>query len=247
MKMKVLFGFLFLNWISFPLFAQQDSLVYQSETLQIWQVSPSVFVHVSDLETQDFGKVGCNGMVVIDQRKALVFDTPTSDQVSEELISWLEKGKNVEVKAVLATHFHDDCLGGLEAFHARGIPSFASDRTIDLAQKAGESVPQNGFGDELSQRVGDLEVISRFFGEGHTRDNVVAYVPSDRVLFGGCLVKELNASVGYLGDANVGSWSETIRGVKSGFGEVEKVIPGHGKVGGVELLEYTMRLFENKP
>ncbi|GMQ30281.1 subclass B1 metallo-beta-lactamase [Algoriphagus confluentis] len=245
MTKRFLFGLFLLKWISLPLVAQQDSLVYQSETLQIRQVSPSVFVHVSYLETQDFGKVGCNGMVVIDHGEALVFDTPTSDQVSEELIGWLVE-KKIEVNGVLATHFHDDCLGGLDAFHVRGIPSFASDRTIDLAQKAGESVPQNGFGDELSQRVGDLEVVSRFFGEGHTRDNVVSFVLSDRVLFGGCLIKALGASEGFLGDANVGTWSETVSRVKVGFPEIKLVIPGHGEAGGKDLLEYTIQLFGTK-
>ena len=49
-----------------------------------------------------------------------------------------------------------------------------------------------------------------------------------------------------LGDANEKEWSNTIRKVKSTFHDLEKVIPGHGKVGGPELLNFTIELFEVK-
>lgn len=226
-----------------PLFAQQSQKVYTSETLEIHQVSPHTFVHVSYLITEDFGKVACNGMVVLNGGEALIFDTPTDDAGSRELIDWLEKEKMVTVKGVLATHFHNDCLGGLNEFHDQGIPSFGSQKTVDLAKAAGAAVPQKVFEGELDLRVGDLEVQSRFLGEGHTRDNVVSYVPSDQVLFGGCLIKEVGANVGYLGDANTGAWSETVQRVKTAFSESKTVIPGHGKIGGKDLLDYTIRLF----
>jgi metallo-beta-lactamase class B len=47
----------------------------------------------------------------------------------------------------------------------------------------------------------NTKITAKFFGEGHTKDNVVGYFPSENVMFGGCLVKELNASKGYLGFA----------------------------------------------
>lgn len=228
------------------LFAQIAKPLYQSETLQIEQVSPNTFVHVSYLSTQDFGKVACNGMIVVNGGEALVFDTPTDDEVSRELINWLETERKVKVKGVLATHFHNDCLGGLNEFHAQGVPSFGSTLTQVLAKGAGDPVPQNGFDGQLILKAGGLDVVIRFLGEGHTRDNVVAYVPIDRVLFGGCLIKEVGATVGYLGDANTGAWSETVSQVKTTFPEVKTVIPGHGKIGNGELLDYTIRLFEGK-
>ena len=225
------------------LFAQQAKPLYQSESLEIHPLTEHTFVHLSYLKTDDFGKVGCNGMVVVDGKEALVFDTPTDDAASEELIAWLEK-QNVKVIGVVATHFHDDCVGGLAAFHAEGIPSYGSVKTIELATQEGDLVPQNGFEEELNLTVGELSVVNQFFGEGHTLDNVVSYVPADRVLFGGCLVKELGAGVGYLGDANTSAWPETIRKLTSAFPDVKLVIPGHGAVGDRALLNYTAELFE---
>ena len=60
------------------------------------------------------------------------------------------------------------------------------------------------------------------------------------------MAKEMNAGKGFLGDANEKEWSNTIRKVKSTFPGMENVIPGHGKVGGPELLDFTIELFEVK-
>lgn len=245
--MKVLgFGFIFLLISTWQfLFAQTGRPIYQSETLQIEQISAHTFVHISYLKTQDFGKVACNGMIVLNGNEALVFDTPTDDEVSQELIAWLETERKATVKGVIATHFHNDCLGGLSQFHSKGVPSYSSNQTQILAKGAEEPIPQNGFEDLLTLKAGELEVIIRFLGEGHTRDNVVAFVPAEQVLFGGCLIKEVGASKGFLGDANLQDWSETVTRVKANFPDLQIVIPGHGKVGNGELLDYTIRLFSN--
>jgi metallo-beta-lactamase class B len=47
-----------------------------------------------------------------------------------------------------------------------------------------------------------------------------------------------------LGDANVGEWSRTVEKVKQQYPNVKIVIPGHGKIGGKDLLDFTIKLFE---
>lgn len=64
-------------------------------------------------------------------------------------------------------------------------------------------------------------------------------------MFGGCLIKELDATKGFLGDANVSEWSNTVEKVKHQFPNVQIVIPGHGKIGGKDLLDYTIKLFKS--
>jgi metallo-beta-lactamase class B len=145
---------------------------------------------------------------------------------------------------VIPTHFHDDCLGGLAAFHAHKIPSFGNSKTIDLAKANQTAYPQNGFTETIKLNVGGKFATATFLGEGHTKDNVVGYFPSENVLFGGCLIKEMQATKGFLGDANVKDWSATVRKVKQAFPSVKLVIPGHGQIGGQELLDYTIELFK---
>lgn len=134
-------------------FAQKS--VYRTETLEIIQLTESSFVHISYLTTNDFGRVACNGLVVIDGKEAMVLDTPVDDPSAEELLLWIKTEKDANTIGVVATHFHNDCLGGLSAFHKQGIPSFASQVTVDLAKENDYEVPKSTFSGEKEIEVGE--------------------------------------------------------------------------------------------
>ncbi|MCB9304213.1 MAG: subclass B1 metallo-beta-lactamase [Lewinellaceae bacterium] len=223
---------------------QKDIVLYESDNLKVERLTKSTFRHISYLLTEDFGKVSCNGMIVADNNEALIFDTPTNDADSRELIDWVEKNLKCKVTGVVVTHFHNDCLGGLAEFHGRQIPSYASFRTIELAKSNNLQVPQTGFEDSLALKVGDEKVINEFLGEGHTIDNIVSYFPAEKVLFGGCLIKAMGANKGYLGDANTNEWANTVQAVKAKYGKAKVIIPGHGDPGNSDLLTYTIELFK---
>lgn len=225
----------------FLLFAYMPFVNAQQVLLK--QLSENTFVHTSYLQTDDYGHVPCNGLVVRNGKQALIFDTPTDDQSAKELIRLVQDSLHCQIVAVIPTHFHADCLGGLQAFHEAGIRSYANELTLDLAKNSGVEIPKNGFRDSLTLEIGREKVVIKFLGQGHTRDNVVGYFPSEDVLFGGCLIKELDASKGYLGDASVDEWSATVEKVKKEFPRVKRVVPGHGEAGDSSLLDYTQKLF----
>ncbi len=220
--------------------------VYHSDELVIVQIAKNTFVHTSYLQTNDFGKVPCNGMIVRNRKEVIVFDTPTNNKSAEALINFVQGNLHCKINAVVPTHFHEDCLGGLAAFHEQHIPSYSNVKTIELTKINKVASPQNGFTESLKMKLGKTFVLLKYFGEGHTKDNIVSYFPNDHTLFGGCLIKELNATKGFLGDANVGEWANTVEQVKQQFPKVKKVVPGHGKIGGKELLDYTIQLFKVK-
>jgi metallo-beta-lactamase class B len=216
---------------------------YETDSLKIEKISDHVFVHISYLSTKNFGNVPCNGMVLINKGKAIIFDTPTDDAVAMELINWVEKSLHCKIEAIITSHFHVDCLGGLNAFHQRGIPSFASSKTIELAKSKNKIVPQNGFENYLELKLGNKKVISEFVGEGHTIDNIIGYFPSEKTLFGGCLIKAIGAGKGNLEDANTEDWAASVQKIKTKYKDIKVVVPGHGKSGGEDLLDFTIDLF----
>ncbi|PKL87187.1 MAG: subclass B1 metallo-beta-lactamase [Ignavibacteriae bacterium HGW-Ignavibacteriae-2] len=220
--------------------------VYKSNDLIITQISENSFVHISFIQTNDYGNVPCNGLIVRNNNEVIVFDTPTNDKNSEELIKWIKEKLQCKINAIIPTHFHDDCLGGLEAFDKNDIPSYAYYKTIELANENNFVTPNNSFKDSLILRIGDEIIKAKFFGEGHTKDNIVGYFPSENVMFGGCLIKELDASKGYLGDANVADWSITVEKVKKEFPNVKIIVPGHGEYGNKKLIDYTINLFKTQ-
>jgi len=223
----------------------EDLYTYSSETLKIKSLSENVFMHISYLSTNDFGKVDCNGMVYLNGDEAIVFDTPTNDEASAELIEWIEVKRGKRITAVVATHFHNDCLGGLKQFHRNGTKSYASNKTIMLAKSTNvEVLPELGFEESITINVGNESVLATFYGAGHTEDNIVGYVAKEKTLFGGCLIKAMKAGKGYLGDAHVTEWSKTVESIKQDLSDLKVVIPGHGDHGGKELLDYTIKLFQ---
>ena len=234
---------LFIGLILLGCTHQKPILNFESESLKIEQLTANTFVHISYLQTDDFGNVPCNGLIVIDNGEAIVYDTPVDDAASKILIKWLKREHRIKVKAVVVTHFHNDCLGGLNAFHKARIPSYASNKTIVFCKVRNLPVATHRFDDYLELKVGNEIVQNEFIGEGHTSDNIIGYFPKDKVLFGGCLIKEVGASEGYLGDANTKEWSNTVNNIIDVYPDVEVVVPGHGKPGGVELLTFTMNLF----
>ena len=219
------------------------SVLYESETLIVKSTADNIFTHVSYLQTDDFGKVGCNGMIYFNGDEAIVFDTPVDNTASVELIDWV-RGQGKTIVAVVITHFHEDCLGGLATFHQRGVQSYSHEKTLEILRERNQSLlPLSEFQNEMTLKVGREIAKVKFYGAGHTYDNVVGYIPSEEALFGGCLIKSVDAGKGYLGDASVEDWSATVGRIKEELPDLKVVIPGHGDPGGTELLDFTIELF----
>lgn len=224
----------------------KSEIKYESKRLKVISINDNLFVHISYLNLTNVGKFPCNGLVYKNGNQAIVFDSPTSDSASLELINWIEINLNCKIKAIVVNHFHVDCLGGLEAFHHKKIPSFAHYKTKKLAKLKNKIIPQNTFRKRQKIKIGNQEIINEYFGEAHSSDNIISYIPSENAIFGGCMVKSVNAKKGNLKDANVNKWANTIKKIKAKYPNLKIVVPGHGRYGNIELLDYTIKLFSKK-
>jgi glyoxylase-like metal-dependent hydrolase (beta-lactamase superfamily II) len=84
--------------------------------------------------------------------------------------------------------------------------------------------PSLTFGESLSLWLGSREIRLLYFGRGHTSGDIVVFLPRQRIACTGDL---FNGYIGYLGDAYVDEWAETLgRLAKLDF---ETAIPGHGE------------------
>uniref|UniRef100_UPI00404B5F81 subclass B1 metallo-beta-lactamase n=1 Tax=Fulvivirga sp. TaxID=1931237 RepID=UPI00404B5F81 len=219
--------------------------IYESENLVIEQITPNFYLQKTYLQTNDYGKVACNGAIFISDNEAVIFDTPSDSISSVELIHFVKNTLKSSIKAVVINHFHIDCLGGLKQFHNQNIASYASNKTIQLAKGDQQEVPKNGFDKTDTLTIGNQSVINTFFGEAHSKGNIISYIPSENALFGGCQVKALGAGRGNLEDANIQEWSNSIENVKKAYPQIQFVVPGHGKVGGIDLLDFTIKMFDS--
>lgn len=171
----------------------------KQKNLLVRKLSSHVYVHTSFLTTQDFGKVPYNGMLVLNNHEAIKLDTPVDNQSAEELIKYATHHLNCKISAVIPTHFHDDCVGGLEKFNEYNIPSYASKRTIQLLRNKGTrfSRPIKGFDSLLTLNVGDQKAYAVFLEKG-IPGTMSLDIFRRQCCFGGCLIKEIGASKGNL-------------------------------------------------
>lgn len=196
--------------------------------MEIAKISECAFVYTYKMPIA--GNYSANGMFYISQNKAVLIDTPGDDNLTDSLINAIKVKFNVSIEAVIITHWHmGDRLGGLNAAHKLGIKSYSSALTIDEAKKRNLPVPKTGFTKSLTLNIGGKKVECFYPGAGHTIDNSVVWFPSDKILFGGCLIKDSKATnLGNKDDADLKAWPETIKQVQKKFSRAKIIIPGHG-------------------
>lgn len=214
-----------------------------SNDLTVQPLVPGVWVYTSYFDVPEAGRIGANGLVVVSGEEAVLINTPWTDEQTGALFAWIKEKSNATVKAVVPTHFHQDCMGGLAEAHRLGATSYGLDKTIALAQRDHLPVPQNAFQLRTAVRCGKTMIQVTYPGVAHTTDNVVAWLPSERILFGGCLVKSMDAqTLGNTVDGNLMAFPITLGKIKAAYPNAKVVVPGHGRWGGTELIDHTLKL-----
>ena len=243
-------GFLILIFGLIGLFsskAQTNEKIVIDNDIQLTHLQDSVYVHVTWHYLDNYGRFPSNGLIVIKNGHALMIDTPMDNDKTERLTKYLKDSLSVDLTKLIIGHFHDDCMGGLEYLQSIGIESIANSMTITKCKEIGLPIPSTPFTDSLTFDFNGEQIDCRFFGAGHSFDNITVWIPSKKILFGGCLIKSSNSQgLGNLSDAVVSVWDLTIKNLMGEYTEIETVIPGHGDFGGAELLTHTIELVDNE-
>lgn len=212
--------------------------------LQIEEIQNNVYLHKSYSHVDGFGWVSSNGLVVADNGKAFIIDTPWSGRDTEKLVAWIRE-KNFTLQGSISTHSHEDRAAGIKWLNSHAIPTYASALTNEFLQKEEKATAVNSFeSEEFLLGGGYMEAF--YPGPGHTEDNIVVWLPESEILFGGCLVRSLNArTLGNTREANIEEWASSVEQVLTRYPDVKLVIPGHGNPGDLQLLIHTMTLAES--
>ena len=185
-----------------------------------------------------------NGFVYINKGEAIIVSTPDSDTETQNLIDWVRNEQKAKIVGYVIDRWHTDAMEGLDIVKQNGIKSYSYELTRIIAKIKGLPIPEIGFDPKLELKVGGNKVICHFLGEAHTKDGIVVWIPSEKILFGGNGIRNYNGWVGNLGDANLKDWSKTVERIKKEYGTAKTVIPGHGRHGGAELIDYTIELYK---
>jgi glyoxylase-like metal-dependent hydrolase (beta-lactamase superfamily II) len=78
-----------------------------------------------------------------------------------------------------------------------------------------------------------------YFGVAHTHGDGFAWLPKEKILFTGDAC--VNGAYNYTGDGNISQWIQTLEAAKKLGAKI--VCPGHGPIGGPEMLEDQQAFF----
>jgi glyoxylase-like metal-dependent hydrolase (beta-lactamase superfamily II) len=211
------------------------------------RLAAGVWMHTSWSRLPDGTWFPANGLVVAERDGLILIDTAWGAENTEQLLALIAREIGRPVRYAVATHAHDDRVGGAAVLQAHSIGLLVTDATRALAAKEMDDDVELVFVDSL----GDLEVgvgrmvgpVEIFFpGHGHSSDNVTVWVPDARILFGGCAVKDAaSRGLGNVADADLSTWPAAIERLQQRYLPLQ-VVPGHGASGGPELLAHTLSL-----
>lgn len=184
-----------------------------------------------------------NGMYVVTHDGVVLIDTSWDTTQFQPLLDSIKIRHNQNVVICVATHSHEDRTGGLDYYKQKGIKTYTTLQTDQISKSRNEKQAACLILRDTVFTVGQYSFQTYYAGAGHTPDNIVIWFPKDKILYGGCLVKSIEAiDLGNLSDADPKQWPTTIKKIKKKFGKPNYVIPGHQDWTDNTSLEHTLKL-----
>ncbi len=184
-----------------------------------------------------------NGMYIVSSQGVALIDTPFDTTQCQPLLDSIEKRHHQKVIYCISTHSHDDRTGGVNFLKRKGIITYSSLRTFLLFKEPGEFTSQFYFSSDTTFTLVSHSFKTHFAGEGHSYDNIVLWFEQEKILYGGCLVKSVEAKdLGNISHANMAQYPLTIKKLMTTYKNAEFVIPGHYDWKNNQSLLHTLNL-----
>ncbi len=224
-------------------------LAAQIDTVQT--IAPGVYFHQGDLRRGHSN----NGWIVFEDYVLVVeANFPSGAKV---VMPKIKETSDKPVRFAFNTHHHGDHAYGSQIFADAGATIVATEGALEEMKKAESGFyggapgrwesaakgrpdvaesklkpPSLVFPRELVIDDGQRRAELKWLGVAHTKGDGFVWLPKEKILFTGDAC--VNGPHNFMGDATVSEWIKTLDAAKK-LG-AEKVVPGHGPIGGPEVL-----------
>jgi len=169
-----------------------------------------------------------NGMYFLTGQGVVMIDSPWDTTQFQPLMDSIWIKHHAEIVLCIATHSHKDRTNALDYLKQKGIKTYTSYMTDEISKVRNEKRAEFLFVQDTFFQVGNYQFQTYYGGAGHTPDNIVIWFDREKILYGGCLVKSVEAKdLGNLADANLAEYPGTIKKIQEKFKEPRFIIPGH--------------------
>jgi glyoxylase-like metal-dependent hydrolase (beta-lactamase superfamily II) len=186
-----------------------------------------------------------NAGFVVTPAGVVVIDALGSPQLARELLAAIAAITPQPVTHVIVTHYHADHIYGLQVFRERGARIIAQRGALAYIQSDTAAARLNASRVELAPWidahtqivppdqwvdgatelvVGGQRLLLQPVGPAHTPEDMVVFLPSERVLFAGDMV--FRGRIPFVGQADSRQWIAALDTLLKLAPQV--VVPGHG-------------------
>ena len=240
-------------------FALLSGRVGFAEVNRVEKIADNVYFHEGDLK----GKGHCNnGWIVFDDYVLVIVGNFPSG--AHEIIPKIKAITDKPIRFTFDTHHHGDHAYGNQIWVDQGAVPVAHAGVIEEMKKyeTGYYDSKPGRWEDTAKNRPDVaasklkpptllyntdmifddgkhRVELLHFGVAHTHGDGFAWLPKEKILFTGDAA--VNGPYNYVADGDVGQWIKTLEAAKKLGAKV--VCPGHGPMGGPEVLEDQQKFF----
>lgn len=188
-----------------------------------------------------------NAGFIVTPQGVVVIDALGSPKLAERLIAEIRKITAQPITHVIVTHYHADHIYGLQAFKALGARIVAHRAARDYLNSDTARLRLEASRQELAPwvdartrlveadewldgdkqlTVGGVRMLIKHVGPSHTPEDLVVYLPRQKLLFAGDLV--FRARIPFVGQADSRQWIKALDALLA-F-DTTAIVPGHGPV-----------------
>ena len=237
--MTRLFSTLAILLFCYPIFGQTDEA-----KLKISHLTGDFYIYTT-YNTYQNSKVPANGMYLVTKQGVVLFDTPWDTTQFQPLLDSIRHRHHAKVILCLATHWHGDRTEGLEYYRSQGIKTYTTVLTDEWSKKNGHKRAEFLIAKDSVFRFDQYTFETYYPGEGHTADNIIVWFKKEKILYGGCLIKGADdESLGYLGDANMKTYAQTLKNVQRKCADPKFIIVSHSDWNNLNSLKHSIEMAE---
>ncbi len=209
----------------------------EEKQITFTEIAPNIYAYTTQGDP--------NSAVIIGDDHVLVMEAQATPVMAKALIEKIRTVTDKPIKYLILSHYHAVRVLGASAFD--GAEIVCSAKTLEMINERGEqdfksetdrfprlfksvesiphlTYPTITFETAMTINLGNRIVELKHLGAGHTRGDIVAWVPDCKALFSGDLLEY--GATPYCGDAQLEEWPQTLQHIKA-LGAV-CAVPGRG-------------------
>lgn len=199
-----------------------------------------------------------NSLVYIGKNHVTLVGATWSSESAEALKEAVGNITEKPIEEVINTNYHPDRSGGNHFWKSEGCSIHSTEQTYDLLKSDWEAIcdwtrqglkdypvvplalPTHTHKGNFTLQNDKIEVL--YLGPSHTEDGVFVYLPDEKILYGGCILKP---HLGNLDQANIKEYPNTLYRLKKMNLPIEMIVAGHWRpIHGPELIDHYIALLD---